>query len=93
MKTISVNGTDVVCEHVVKVDQNHRTRIHLTVTAGDGADAVSLTYILSVGAADRPLPAGYGANELQSDFDTFRQKSAKLCESKLRGKKLAAEIV
>jgi hypothetical protein len=92
-KTIPVNGTDVVCSHEVKVDRNHQTQIHLTVAAGSGDDAVSVSHVLTVGASDGPLPAGYGPAEMQADFDKFRQQHAELCETKLRAKKLAAGVV
>jgi mRNA-degrading endonuclease YafQ of YafQ-DinJ toxin-antitoxin module len=92
-KTISVNGTDVVCAHTVKVGKNHKTELHLTVSAGDGADGVSLVHVLTVGAEGKPMPANYGQTELQADFERFRQQHAELCESKFRAKKLAAAIV
>jgi hypothetical protein len=92
-KTISVNGTDVVCAHTVKVGKNHKTELHLTVSAGDGADGVSLVHVLTVGAEGKPMPASYGAIEMQADFDAFRQRHAEACESRLRAKKLAAGVV
>jgi hypothetical protein len=93
MKTIQVNGTDIQCAHEVKIGKNHQTEVHLTVSAASGDASVSMVHVFTVGASDSPLPAGYGPAEMQSDFDTFRQKHAELCESKLRSKKMAAGIV
>jgi len=93
MKTIRVNDTDVVCNHEIKVDKKtHHTYIHLTVKAGSGSDAVEMTHIMTIGALDQPLPAGYDAAALQKDLDTFRQKHAELAESKLRAKQLAKSL-
>jgi len=88
MKTIKVNGTDVVCSHEVKQDEQHHTGIHVTVKAGD----VELTHVLTVGSVDEPLPVNYDQAALQKDLDTFRQKHAALAEGKLRAKKLAAQV-
>jgi hypothetical protein len=93
MKTINVNGTDVTCVHEIKTDdKTHTTAIHVNVKAGDGVDAVELTHVLTIGAEDRPLAAGYDSAALQKDLDEFRQKHAELAESKLRAKKLAQSL-
>jgi hypothetical protein len=89
MKTIRINETDVVCSHEIKTDDAHRTAVHVTVKAGEGNDAVELTHVLTIGAEDHPLPDTYDAAALQKDLDVFREKHARMAESKLRAKKLA----
>lgn len=89
MKTIRINETDVVCSHEIKTDEAHRTAVHVTVKTGEGADAAELTHVLTIGAEDHPLPDGYDAAALQKDLDVFREKHARMAESKLRAKKLA----
>ncbi len=92
MKTIKVNETNVVCSHEIKTDAAHHTAIHLTVKAGEGNDAVELTHVLTIGAEDHPLPEGYDTVALQKDLDVFREKHAKMAESKLRAKRLAQTL-
>ena len=93
MKTIRINETDVTCEHEIKISEAHHTAVHVTVKAGDGSDAVELTHVLTIGAEDRPLPDGYSTESLQKDLDVFREKHARMAESKLRAKKLAQGLV
>jgi hypothetical protein len=93
MKTIRVNETDVTCSHEIKVDKKtHHTCIHVTVTAGNGDDAVELTHVLTIGSVDEPLPVGYDGATLQKDLDDFRERHAKMAESRLRAKKLAKSL-
>lgn len=80
MKTIRVNETDVMCSFEIKGHE-----IHLTVKAED----VQATHVLTIGAEDGLLPEGYGQAELQRDLDIFREKHARLAESKLRAGRLA----
>jgi hypothetical protein len=87
-KTVTVNGTDVLCSHVVKQDEAHHTIIDLTVSAG----GLSLTHPMRLGSVDEPLPLNYDAVALQKEFDAFRQKAAEHLEGKLRGKLLAAQV-
>lgn len=93
MKTIEINGIPVLCSHEVKTDEAHRTAVHVTVKTGEGKDAVELTHVLTIGAEDHPLPDGYDAAALQKDVDAFRDKHARMAESKLRAKKLAQGLV
>ena len=89
MKTLSINGTDVLCSHEVKTDATtQHTAVHLTVQAED----VQMVHVLTIGAVDEPLAVGYDQVALQKDLDAFRLKSATMAESKLRAKKLAAQL-
>jgi hypothetical protein len=93
MTTIKINEADVVCSHEIKTDEKtNQTSIHVTVKAGDGNDAVKLTHVLTIGAEDHPLPEGYDTASLQRDLDVFREKHARMAESKLRAKKLAQSL-
>jgi hypothetical protein len=83
MKMIRVNEIDVMCSHEIKGHE-----IHLTVKAED----VQTTHVLTIGAEDGLLPEGYGQAELQRDLDVFREKHARLTESKLRARKLAQDL-
>jgi hypothetical protein len=89
MKTIQVNGVDVVCSHEVKTDEkiNH-TAVHLTVKAGD----LQSVHVMTIGSVDEPLPLTYDSAALQNDLDAFRQKSAVMAESRLRAKTLAQSL-
>ena len=93
MRTIRINATDVVCSHEIKTDEAHHTAVHVTVKAGDGSDAVELTHVLTIGAEDHALPEGYDTASLQRDLDVFREKHARMAESKLRAKKLVQGLV
>ena len=93
MKTYQINGTDVSCSHEIKTDEEtHLTAVHVTVKAGDGNDAIELTHVLTIGAEDHPLPEGYDTESLQRDLDVFREKHARMAESKLRAKQLAKSL-
>jgi hypothetical protein len=85
---IRVNETDVVCSHEIKTNAQQTTEIHLTVKAGD----VETSHVMTIGAVDEPLPVGYGQTELQNDFDVFRERHAKLAESKLRANSIAKSL-
>jgi hypothetical protein len=90
MKTLSINGSEVVCSHAVRTDpQTNHTAVHLTVSVG----GLQSEHRLTIGAIDEPLPVGYDAAQLQKDLDAFRQKSAEMLEGKYRAKKIAAELV
>ena len=86
--TLKINGTDIYCDHEIKLDKAFRPSIHVTVSSGE----TQLTHVLNIGTEDEPLPATYTAENLQADLDRFRQKMAEHLEGKIRAKRLADSV-
>jgi hypothetical protein len=89
-KTITVNNNAISVAHEVTTRDDHQTVIKLS--ARHAASKTTVEHRFTIGSVEG-LPAGYGAEQLQKDFDAARQKLAELCESRARGKKLAKELV
>lgn len=89
MKKIEVNGREIAVEHRVST---HEETHHVSVICKFSHGGKSIDHVLTIGAADEPLPLVYGKTELQRDLDAFKEHHARLFESKLRAAELAEGI-
>jgi hypothetical protein len=73
----------------VSEEKTHQVHIKCKFTHDSGK---SIEHVLTIGADDQPLPAGYGKAELQRDVDAFKQKHAELFASKIHAAEIAAQL-
>jgi len=88
MKTIQINGKEVVCHHEIKTDERHQTALHLTATVGD----VKIGHAMTIGSVSEPLPEHYDSASLQKDLDIARENLARRAEGKHRAKLIAGQV-
>jgi hypothetical protein len=87
-KTMKIGTHDIDMDHAVETSEDHQVHIRCTFACGDK----SIKHVMTVGAADEPLPEAYDQAAMQKDIDDFKLRMATLFESKLRAAELAANL-
>jgi hypothetical protein len=91
MKTIQINGHDILCSHEVLSDEKtHHVSIRVDLSHEQSGKKIS--HVMTIGAEAEALPASYGKEQLAADVAAFKQRHAELFESKIRAAELASAL-